>query len=172
MEYEKEKKQVFLKEDLDVLKKNRLQYLKDWKELKPEQKEKYPDALINILDNISGNLKIYKINLGIKKEEFQTTEEGIEFIKNFITIKSLNQVQKKYKGKFKFIEREEGIKKVEECSIKNYNSYFKAIKEKTISQDIGYVICSGGSGSGKTTASLESLNILQNLSKVKNNIFL
>jgi len=39
-----------------------------------------------------------------------------------------------------------------------------SIKETTKSQDVGFIIVSGGSGSGKTTATKEMLKVLKNLS--------
>jgi hypothetical protein len=40
----------FFEEDLNFLKKERLTNLGDWKKLSKEQKMKYPDGLINLLD--------------------------------------------------------------------------------------------------------------------------
>ena len=85
-------------------------------------------------------------------------------MKKFIKITSLSQVQEEIRTKFGFIEREEGKLKVEECAKKNMISYKIGIKETTKSQDVGFVIVSGGSGSGKTTATKEMLKILKNLS--------
>jgi ABC-type oligopeptide transport system ATPase subunit len=42
--------------------------------------------------------------------------------------------------------------------------YKTSLKEKTISQDVSFLIVSGGSGSGKTTATREMLKVLKNLS--------
>jgi len=39
-----------------------------------------------------------------------------------------------------------------------------SIKETTKSQDVGFIIVSGGSGSGKTTATKEMLKVLKNIS--------
>ena len=39
-----------------------------------------------------------------------------------------------------------------------------SIKETTKSQDVGFIIVSGGSGSGKTTATKEMLKVLKNVS--------
>ena len=85
-------------------------------------------------------------------------------MKKFIKITSLLQVQKEIQPKFGFIEREEGKIKVEDCAKKNLLSYKISTKETTKSQDVGFVIVSGGSGSGKTTATKEMLKILKNLS--------
>ena len=78
-----------------------------------------------------------KINnkIGIKKE-FSTIKEGTEFIKKFIKITSLSQVQEVIEPKFGFIEREEGKLKVEECAKKNLLGYKTSIKETTKSKRI------------------------------------
>ena len=60
--------------------------------------------------------------------QFKDIKEGTEFLKKFIKITSLKQVQEEIKSKFEFIEREEGKLKVEECAINNLNTYKKAIK--------------------------------------------
>ena len=45
--------------DIQLLKRNGLFTLSDWKNLTPESKKKYPDGLVSILDEISGrSLKI------------------------------------------------------------------------------------------------------------------
>jgi type II secretory ATPase GspE/PulE/Tfp pilus assembly ATPase PilB-like protein len=74
------------------------------------------------------------------------------------------QVQEEIQSKFGFIEREEGKLKVEVCAKKNLLGYKLSLKERTVKQNVGLVIVSGGSGSGKTTATREMLKVLKDLS--------
>lgn len=52
-EYTKKSKEEFVEEDLQLLKKSRIKTLEDWAALSDEKKKKYPDTLVDILDNVS-----------------------------------------------------------------------------------------------------------------------
>jgi hypothetical protein len=73
-EYQKTNKSEFFEEDLELLQKNRLKFLGDWKKVTKEQKKLFPVGLVNFLDEKAG---IEQENVRMKrlKMEGRTIEE-------------------------------------------------------------------------------------------------
>ena len=67
-----------------------------------------------------------KIETKIGLKQIKDFKEGTEFLKKFIKITSLKQVQEEIKPKFEFIEREEGKLNVQQCAINNLDGYTNA----------------------------------------------
>jgi hypothetical protein len=70
LEYQKSNKSEYIEEALEILQKNQLEFLGDWKKVTKEDKKKYPVGLKYLLDENAG---IEQENVGVlKREELET----------------------------------------------------------------------------------------------------
>lgn len=61
-EYKKKNKIQYIQKSIEILEKNQLHFLEDWKSLSKEQKNKYPDGLKVMLDEAVNSKKKQKKN--------------------------------------------------------------------------------------------------------------
>jgi hypothetical protein len=155
--YSKSGKLKLFKKDLKILDKQSLTNLGDWKKLSKEQKMKYPDGLINLLDGMCGSENL------VKWKELSEEKKMLK-VNDFISFCAENK-SKVVKQQFEaegFIFQYQKRTIPEEVMIKRICSNFLNFSRGDCLQQ-NWSLCTiiGASGVGKSRLSYEVWNILK-----------